>query len=125
MENTIEVFKTTILGAVLNIILSLILIQLLGLNGVGVSSFISFFVVWYVRHKNLEKTSILYLNYKVFVINFFIILIQCVSYMFNLGLILEVIQIGSFVTILLVNRLQLKKLSVLILNKLKANNKLL
>ncbi|EGP5042685.1 TPA: oligosaccharide flippase family protein [Enterococcus faecium] len=125
MENTTEVFKTTILGAVLNIILSLILIQLLGLNGVGVSSFISFFIVWYVRHKKLEKSSVLYLNYKIFIINFFVVLLQCVCYMFNLGFILEVIQIGSFVTILLVNRLQLKKLSVLILNKLKANNKLL
>lgn len=119
MKNTIEVFKTTILGATINIIFSLILIPLIGLNGVGLSSFISFFVVWGIRHKNIEKQSIINFNYRVFLINFSVILLQCVSYILNLGTTTTFIQLASFIAILMVNQKQIKKIIKLILKREK------
>lgn len=55
MKDTVGVFKTTLTGAFFNIILSLILVPFFGLQGVGISSFLSFLVVWIIRHHRLNK----------------------------------------------------------------------
>ena len=49
MKNTKGIFKTSMAGALVNIILNLILIPKIGLNGAAISTMISFLIVWIIR----------------------------------------------------------------------------
>lgn len=52
-KRTKEIFKTTIVGAVMSTALSFVLIKFLGINAVAAASFISFVTVWVIRHMRL------------------------------------------------------------------------
>lgn len=54
-KETMGILKTTILGGVLTILLNIVLVPTMGVNGVGLGSFISFFAVWVVRERDLQK----------------------------------------------------------------------
>lgn len=48
-KKTTGVFKTSVVGAILNIVLNIILIPILGINGAAIGTMISFAVVWLLR----------------------------------------------------------------------------
>lgn len=54
-KETVKVMTTTILGALINIVLLLVLIPLLGINGAGIASAISFFVIWILRQRDTQR----------------------------------------------------------------------
>lgn len=83
-KNTVSVFKTTILGAGLNVLLNCIFVPLIGLNGVGLGSLFSFFLVWAVRERDLQKYFEFTLNKKMFVASNFFMILQ-VGILFNFG----------------------------------------
>jgi O-antigen/teichoic acid export membrane protein len=54
-KNTVGVFKTTIIGAIINTILCIILIPINGLYGVCISFALSYFVIFVVRINDTNK----------------------------------------------------------------------
>ncbi|MFL2029340.1 polysaccharide biosynthesis protein [Loigolactobacillus zhaoyuanensis] len=54
-KETLGVFTTTVIGAILNIIFNFIFIPTLGLMGAGISSALSFGILWLIRIKNTQK----------------------------------------------------------------------
>ncbi|KAA2215706.1 lipopolysaccharide biosynthesis protein [Chryseobacterium sediminis] len=74
-KNTLKITLTTLLGAVVSIVLSIILIQYIGLQGISISFLLGFLVVLLVRYIDIYKNDIL--NFKFFII----ILLPVVSYL--------------------------------------------
>ncbi|MGG5341704.1 lipopolysaccharide biosynthesis protein [Enterococcus sp. AZ192] len=69
---------TTSIGATLNIGLNLLFIPTLGLYGAGMSSSISFFVLWLIRVKHTKKYIHIQLNISNLILNNLVILIQII-----------------------------------------------
>lgn len=100
-KDTISVLKTTILGALLNVIFNFIFVPTLGLNGVGIASLLSFLIVWLIREKDLQKyfevslnkrkllISMLLMFCQVFILN--ILAESLISYLLNFSILLMII----------------------------------
>lgn len=61
-KKTVPVMVTTILGAIVNVIFTVILIPTWGLNGAAFANIISFLVVCFIRLKDMYKGNILKVN---------------------------------------------------------------
>lgn len=61
-KKTVPVMVTTIFGAFINVIFTIILVPLLGLNGAAVANVVSFVVVFLLRLKDMYKFDILRVN---------------------------------------------------------------
>lgn len=104
MKDSVGVFKTTIIGAVLNVILNLVLIPIIGLQGVGVSSFLSFFIVWLIRHNRINKLYNLELNIFKLIVLIFLLVLQGVLSICNLNIIFFLLQILILFIIIFINK---------------------
>lgn len=103
MKDTIGVFFTTVVGAIINVIANIILVPLLGIQGVGIGSTISFIVVWIIRHKRFFKKN----SYFNFTKNFFcfaLIIVQCIFSAVVTGRMIYISQILLFFAILYLER---------------------
>lgn len=107
-KKTSGLFTTTILGAIINISLNVILIPLLGLQGAALSSVISFLVIWLLRVKDTQKLVKISFNRINIVLNHLFLFIQMGSLYLLDGLILYIIQILIFLILLVVNRGMMK-----------------
>lgn len=76
MKETKGVFKTSLVGGVLNIILNIILIPFIGINGAAISTMISFAVVWIMRIYDTKKFVIIKIDLKKMIYSLVIIFIQ-------------------------------------------------
>ncbi|MFD2305637.1 polysaccharide biosynthesis C-terminal domain-containing protein [Enterococcus termitis] len=76
-EQTTRILFTTIVGGAANIILNLLLIPFLGGIGAGIGSWLSFFVIWYIRSKDTKKIVELSVDRKKFVMNHLLFFLQC------------------------------------------------
>ncbi|MCD9617723.1 lipopolysaccharide biosynthesis protein [Chryseobacterium gleum] len=65
-KNTLKITLTTLLGAVVSIVLSIILIQYIGLQGISISFLLGFLVVLLVRYIDIYKKDVF--NFKFFII---------------------------------------------------------
>lgn len=74
-KNTLKITLTTLLGAVVSIVLSIILIQYIGLQGISISFLLGFLVVLLVRYIDIYKKDVF--NFKFFII----IALPMVSYL--------------------------------------------
>ncbi|WP_313001106.1 lipopolysaccharide biosynthesis protein [Chryseobacterium gleum] len=74
-KNTLKITLTTLLGAVVSIVLSIILIQYIGLQGISISFLLGFLVVLLVRYIDIYKKDVF--NFKFFII----IALPVVSYL--------------------------------------------
>ncbi|WP_270364351.1 oligosaccharide flippase family protein, partial [Enterococcus malodoratus] len=103
-KQTMKVFTTTVLGSVISILGNIVLIPMIGLNGAGISSSISFFIIWLIRLKDTKrfvKTSIDVPN---LVKNHLFIFIQIAGlYLLN-GIGLGIWEISCLIIVLIVNR---------------------
>lgn len=118
MKNTVGIFKTTIVGACANIILNIILIPKMGLQGVGLSSFISFFIVWLLRHIAINKKYNLNSNkVRIFIVTFLLVL-QSLFAILNLGYSTIIVQIIIIFIILLIYKDKLTMVLSLLKNKI-------
>ena len=68
--------KTTIIGAVINIILNIILIYFIGTIGAAISTMISYIVVWFSRIKMLKNIINLEVNLYRDGIGYLILIVQ-------------------------------------------------
>lgn len=103
MKETKGVFKTSLVGAILNIILNLILIPLIGINGAAIATMISFAIVWIIRIYDTKKFVMIKIDLKKLIYSLIIISLQiCILYMkIKYYLIIEVILV---ILILIVNK---------------------
>lgn len=83
-KKTFGVFTTTVIGAVLNIIFNFIFIPTLGLMGAGISSALSFGILWLIRVKDTRKFVKTDLNVINILLNHIIIGLQ-ISIMFTIA----------------------------------------
>lgn len=118
MKNTVGIFKTTIVGAFANILLNIILIPKMGLQGVGLSSFISFFIVWLLRHIAINKKYNLNSNMvRIFFVTFLLVM-QSFFAILNLGYSTIIVQIIIIFIILLIYKDKLTMVLSLLKNKI-------
>lgn len=82
-KKTNGLFVTTIIGAIINVGLNFLLIPKIGLNGVGISSLISYIVIFIIRAYSTREFVSIKINYKLFFFNN--ILIFCQIYLLNLN----------------------------------------
>ncbi|MDT2802007.1 oligosaccharide flippase family protein [Vagococcus lutrae] len=75
-KETKGILYSTILGAFINIFLSLVLINLLGANGAGIATTISFLSMWIYRYIDTQKYIQMSINWKKLLINLFLLFIQ-------------------------------------------------
>ncbi|UUV99894.1 lipopolysaccharide biosynthesis protein [Vagococcus luciliae] len=75
-KETKGILKTTIIGGFLNIVISIILVQIIGLQGVGIATSISFFIVFIVRYYDTQKYIQMRIDWKKFIFLNLILIIQ-------------------------------------------------
>ncbi len=114
MKKTEGIFKTSLLGALINIILNIILIPTIGLNGASISTMISFLAVWIIRHYDTKKFVDIQLDIKTIVLNLVIIAMQIFILYININYYLA-LELFLFVLVLIINRSLVNKILVNIL----------
>lgn len=112
MKKTGDIFKTTIIGSVINISLNFIFVPIMGIQAVGISSFISFFFVWLIRNYRINKVFDMQLDNKKFIIALVLMIIQAISSTLNLSIISIVIQIMCLTLIIITYRTYLNRIIV-------------
>jgi O-antigen/teichoic acid export membrane protein len=104
-KNTLGVFKTSAIGAIINIFLNLLFIPLIGIYGAAIGTMISFAVIWLLRIKDTKK--IICINLKKILLNIGVILLQISVLYINLPF-NNLIQIAFFLIIILLNLNEVK-----------------
>ncbi len=86
--------KSTIIGAILNIILNFILIPIFGAHGAAIATFISYFVIWILRLSFMKKYVVLNINHYINSLSYLILIIMSICTIFinsNMLLLLNLI----------------------------------
>lgn len=78
MKDSTGVFKTTVIGSAANILLNFLLVPYIGIQGVGIASFLSFFGVWIIRHKKISRIYNLKFSTTSILLSTAIITVQCI-----------------------------------------------
>lgn len=104
-KQTIGVFRTSIWGGLLSLVANAVLIPTIGLVGAGISSCMSFALMFYLRFKDTQKFNNMKINWKVFNGSLGIVLLQTSILLLNLNYIIEVlINLGLLIIFLFVNK---------------------
>lgn len=104
-KKTGGVFKTSIIGGILNIVLNFIFIPLVGTNGASLSTMISFFVIWVIRVYDTKQFINMKLDLNILTTNILIIAMQIGILYLNISSITElVMEILLFNILLIINR---------------------
>lgn len=102
-KKTTGVMTTTIIGAILNVVFCLVLIPILGVNGAGIASATSFFIICICRLKDTKKFVNLKINYKMITLDHIIFFIQYAVLFLKINMvyveIMELIILGVFIII--------------------------
>lgn len=101
MKETKGIFKSSLVGAIINIILNVIFIKLIGLNGASIATMISFFIVWIMRSFDTRKFVVIKIKIKRFIIMIGIIFIQILIMYINIKneLIVQLVLLGLLLII--------------------------
>lgn len=75
-KKTNGIFRTSIMGAVLNIGLNLLLIPLCGANGASFSTLVSYFVVCVIRFIETRRTVTISIDYPLFISSTIVLMVQ-------------------------------------------------
>ncbi|WP_161784709.1 lipopolysaccharide biosynthesis protein [Halalkalibacter okhensis] len=118
-KNTKVILKTTLIGAMVNIIVNLLLIQLIGLYAAAISTVVGFFVMWLIRMKSKSKTFEIDIDKKDFIILFSILVsFLILTYLENV-VINAVLVLMSLALFYLYNKDVLSKLFKFLVAKVK------
>lgn len=119
-KDTKSVAKTTVLSAIINLVINLLLIKKCGLYAAAISTLLSYLIVAFYRYHDIRKSVNITMNFKKIILTMIIYCASTILYYYNIFLINFInIIIIIFITILL------NKSSVLIIyNKLRRKKKL-
>ncbi|WP_423188925.1 lipopolysaccharide biosynthesis protein [Alkalibacterium sp. f15] len=113
-KKTKGVFKTSVYGGLVSLVLNYILISQFGIIGAGISSMLSFFIIWILRVYDTREYIDMTINWKLLIQNLVIISLHIALLFFDVPVYYEIMAgIGLFLLILFVNRslwLLLKKI---------------
>ncbi|MFL2134407.1 lipopolysaccharide biosynthesis protein [Desemzia sp. FAM 23990] len=122
-KKTKGVFKTSVYGGITSMIFNLLLIPTLGIEGAGISSMASFFVMFVIRFFDTKQFIDIEINWRLFTSNVIIIFIQIGILMMQLERVSETIIEAILFIILLVTNRNLMTPIVEIIKSLKKRNK--
>ena len=77
-EKTVGIFKTSLIGAIVNIMLSLIFTPFIGMQGTALATFIGFYLVWLTRVLQVKALDDLNFDFKLFHIDLFLIFVEII-----------------------------------------------
>ena len=104
-KETKGVFKTSVIGGIINLIANVILIPLIGINGAGLATMISFFAMWVLRVIDTKKFINLKVNVMNLVLNLGVIFLQTYVLFINLNITTNlIVQSLLFIVLLVVNK---------------------
>ncbi|OME08828.1 oligosaccharide flippase family protein, partial [Paenibacillus odorifer] len=104
-KQTKGIFRTSLIGGTINIILNLIFIPLVGTNGAAISTMISFLVIWILRTYDTKKFINMRIDIIHIVINLVLIFTQVLILYIELSLPAEfTIELVLFFLVLIVNK---------------------
>lgn len=122
-KKTTGVFKTSVYGGIISFILNYLLISTFGIIGAGLSSMLSFMIMWILRLYDTRQFIQMKVNFKVVLGNLLIISIQILSLLFGLNRVWEIIiGIVLFALLLLINK-DLIELIFKLIKNLKSKKK--
>lgn len=107
-KKTKGVFKTSLIGGVINIVLNFSLIPFIGINGASISTMVSFFLIWLIRIKDTKKFVSIKINIKSMVSTLLLLFIQIII-LYLEATFSYIYQLIVFVAILLVNYKTIQK----------------
>ncbi|MDM5307520.1 oligosaccharide flippase family protein [Peribacillus frigoritolerans] len=84
-KKTKGVFKTSVIGAIINIIVNVILIPKIGINGASIGTMVSFGVIWILRVIDTKTFVDISINYKKIGLTFIALFIQIKLLYMNLS----------------------------------------
>ena len=119
-KQTKGIFNTTVIGAIVNLILNFLLIPVLSLTGASISSAMSFLVVWIIRVKDTKRFVNMHIELKKILVNHFFLFLQ-ITLLFSITgnlITIFITQLPIFITMLLYNSKN-NKLFTLLASKLK------
>jgi len=124
-RKTSGVFKTSVIGAVINIVVTIALIPILGINGAAIGTMICFAVIWILRILDTRQFVNIKFNLRNLILTFMIIFIQIIVLYLNFQN-EYLIQISLLIIIILINFREIGTLSMKLkgLVKRKLNHKL-
>ncbi|MEK4994788.1 lipopolysaccharide biosynthesis protein [Paenibacillus sp. FSL H7-0918] len=119
-KQTGGVFRTSVIGGVVNVIANIIFIPLVGTNGAGISTMISFFVVWVLRYYDTKKYINMKLNVRIITLNLLLISIQIFILFIDFTVFKEFfIELILFLLVIIVNRKIIKLFKQIITTTMK------
>lgn len=118
-KKTTRVVTTTIYGSIFNVLGNVVLIPLIGLNGAGISSAISFFLLWIIRQKDTKKYVKTNLDIPNLVKNHVIIFAQITGLFLIDGIVLAICELVCLTIIVVINREPLLSLLKISLKKVR------
>lgn len=115
-KNTVGVFRTSLIGAVINLIANLCLVPTIGTNGASISTLLSFAIIWVLRIIETKSFVTIDINIKKLVSTLLIILIQIGILYLNL-LNEFLYQLVLLLIVVILNRKELKIIALTIIFK--------
>lgn len=103
-KKTNGLFFTTLIGAIVNVLLNMILIPIFGLNGAAISSAISFLLIWISRQIDTQKFISTTLQINRMVSNHVVFFVQLFALYFASGLLTYVISAICLLLSIFINR---------------------
>jgi O-antigen/teichoic acid export membrane protein len=110
-RETKGVFKTTIFGSTITVILGSILIPFIGINGAGVSIMLSSIIMWIIRIVDTKKYILMTIDMSKFSRCLLIITLQVLVLNLNFAIIYEfIVELILFIILLSMNKSYIKNL---------------
>lgn len=104
-KETKGVFKTSVYGGIISIILNFIFIPTFGIIGAGISSMVSFFLIFMIRFYDTKKYINMTIDWFLFIKTLIIIFIQIAVLMVPISIMSEfIIEVILFLILLVINK---------------------
>ena len=114
-KQTKGVFKTSVYGGIISLVLNGVFIPTMGVVGAGLSSMLSFFVMFIIRFYDTREYIKMKIRWKNFLLNLAVLLLQTGILLIDFSRSLEiVIQIGLLIVIIIINKNLLKPIKLLV-----------
>ena len=122
--NTKIISISTVVGALINLGLNIILVYYIGTVGAAIATLVSYIVVWIIRMICLKKIVILKINYVKHIISYFLLLTQCIIWSCNLNsIVLYSIEGVILIAICIMYFKDIKKLILKLISMIKNKSK--
>lgn len=119
-KKTKGVFKTSIYGGIISLVLNAIFIPLLGIIGAGISSMCSFFAIFLIRYFDTKSYIDLKINWNLFMMSIAILIVQTIILFLEFPQIIELsIECILLISLLIVNKNLFTPLKLLVKSIIK------